>query len=232
MKHKLLLSLGTVLTATFSFPLIAAKCDGNDKKEEKKKVEEPAKQAEGAGTGDKTTSASGTANSNGASSGSASAQKTDEKEIKETSDSPKKDGDKVSKKQKATYKDIDFDLSKVKIVISKKDIKDEDLIPPLKGDKKQVFFNTYKKVTKVSGKFNKDEDQKPWEGVELGTVTGLPDGYSIVGAERPLHRGNKPGGYVNVEKEGDKLKIKFRFFKYNKGASPTVSTKVYEAIIS
>ncbi len=38
--------------------------------------------------------------------------------------------------------------------------------------------------------------------------------------------------YVNVEKEGDKLKIKFRFFKYNKGARPTVSTKVYEAIIS
>ncbi|WP_429979858.1 variable surface lipoprotein, partial [Mycoplasmopsis bovis] len=84
----------------------------------------------------------------------------------------------VSRKRKATYKDIDFDLSKVKIVISKKDIKDEDLIPPLKGDKKQVFFNTYKQVTKVSGKFNKEE-QKPWEGVELGTVTGLPDGYSI-----------------------------------------------------
>lgn len=144
MKHKLLLSLGTVLTATFSFPLIAAKCDDSNKKEEKKKVEEPVKSAEGAGTGDKTTSASGTANSNGASSGSASAQKTDEKEIKETSDSPKKDGDKVSRKRKATYKDIDFDLSKVKIVISKKDIKDEDLIPPLKGDKKQVFFNTYK----------------------------------------------------------------------------------------
>lgn len=231
MKHKLLLSLGTVLTATFSFPLIAAKCDGSDKKEEKKKVEEPVKSAEGAGTGDKTTSASGTANSNGASSGSASAQKTDEKEIKETSDSPKKDGDKVSRKQKATYKDIDFDLSKVKIVISKKDIKDEDLIPPLKGDKKQVFFNTYKQVTKVSGKFNKEE-QKPWEGVEFGTVTGLPDGYSIASAEKPLYKGNRPSGYVNVEKEGDKLKIKFRFFKYNKDAIPTVSTKVYEAIIS
>ncbi|WHL49651.1 variable surface lipoprotein [Mycoplasmopsis bovis] len=42
----------------------------------------------------------------------------------------------------------------------------------------------------------------------------------------------KSSGFVNVEKEGDKLKIKFRFFKYNKGASPTVSTKVYEAIIS
>nr|WP_307907245.1 variable surface lipoprotein [Mycoplasmopsis bovis] len=42
----------------------------------------------------------------------------------------------------------------------------------------------------------------------------------------------KLSGFVNVEKEGDKLKIKFRFFKYNKGASPTVSTKVYEAIIS
>lgn len=49
MKHKLLLSLGTVLTATFSFPLIAAKCDDSNKKEEKKKVEEPVKSAEGAG---------------------------------------------------------------------------------------------------------------------------------------------------------------------------------------
>ncbi|TKA59441.1 P30, predicted lipoprotein [Mycoplasmopsis bovis 8790] len=312
MKHKLLLSLGAVLTATFSFPLIAAKCDGSDKKEEKKKVEEPVKPAEGTGTGDKATTGGGTtnsgnsgsnntettsgigdkttpesgtadsngassnsasapkadeketketsdspkkdgdkvseekegtgtgdkaipasrtANSNGASSDSTSAPKTNEKEIKESSDSPKKDGEKVSKKQKATYKDIDFDLSNVKIVINKKDIKDEDLIPPLKGDKKQVFFNTFNKVTKVSGKFNK-EKQKPWEGVEIGTVTGLPDGYSIANAEKPLFKGNKPSGYVNVENEGGKLKIKFRFFKYNKGASPTVSTKVYKAIIS
>ncbi|QQH60595.1 hypothetical protein HYD61_02090 [Mycoplasmopsis bovis] len=50
--NKLLLSLGTVLTATFSISFNCwTKCDGNDKKEEKKKVEEPAKQAEGAGTG-------------------------------------------------------------------------------------------------------------------------------------------------------------------------------------
>ncbi|QQH27567.1 variable surface lipoprotein [Mycoplasmopsis bovis] len=233
MKHKLLLSLGTVLTATFSFPLIATKCDGNDKKEEKKKVEEPAKQAEGAGTGDKTTSASGTANSNGASSNSTNAQKTDEKEIKETSDSPKKDGEKVSDKHKVAYKDIDFDFSKIKIVISKKDIKDEDLIPPKKGNNKQVFFDTRDGDTKLSGKF---KGKLPWKGVEIGTVTGLPDGYSIAGVENPIHKNRKgkikASGFVNVEKEGDKLKIKFRFFKYNKGASPTVSTKVYEAIIS
>ncbi len=152
------------------------KCDGNDKKEEKKKVEEPAKQAEGAGTGDKTTSASGTANSNGASSNSTNAQKTDEKEIKETSDSPKKDGEKVSDKHKVAYKDIDFDFSKIKIVISKKDIKDEDLIPPKTGNNKQVFFDTRDGDTKLSGKF---KGKLPWKGVEIGTVTGLPDGYSI-----------------------------------------------------
>nr|WP_307937430.1 variable surface lipoprotein [Mycoplasmopsis bovis] len=153
MKHKLLLSLGTVLTATFSFPLIAElNVMASDKKEEKKKVEEPAKQAEGAGTGDKTTSASGTANSNGASSNSTNAQKTDEKEIKETSDSPKKDGEKVSDKHKVAYKDIDFDFSKIKIVISKKDIKDEDLIPPKKGNNKQVFFDTRDGDTKLSWK--------------------------------------------------------------------------------
>nr|WP_307919062.1 variable surface lipoprotein [Mycoplasmopsis bovis] len=57
----------------------------------------------------------------------------------------------------------------------------------------------------------------------------------LLSAEKPTQ--NQKGkldlsGYVNVEKEGDKLKIKFRFFKYNKGARPTVSTKVYEAIIS
>ncbi|ADR24739.1 variable surface lipoprotein [Mycoplasma bovis] len=233
MKHKLLLSLGTVLTATFSFPLIATKCDGSNKKEEKKKVEEPAKQAEGAGTGHKTTSASGTSNSNGASSNSANAQKTNEKEIKETSDSHKKDGEKVSDNQEVAYKDIDFDLSKVKIIISKKDIKDEDLIPPKKGNNKQVFFDTRNGATKLSGKFKR---KLPWKGIKIGTVTGLPDGYSIAGVENPIHKTRKgeikASGFVNVEKEGDKLKIKFRFFKYNKGASPTVSTKVYEAIIS
>ncbi len=103
------------------------------RRKKRKKLKNLQRQAEGAGTGDKTTSASGTANSNGASSNSANAQKTDEKEIKETSDSPKKDGDKGFKiNDKVAYKDIDFDLSKVKIVISKKDIKDEDLIPPIK----------------------------------------------------------------------------------------------------
>ncbi len=113
---------------------------------------------------------------NGASSNSTNAQKTDEKEIKETSDSPKKDGEKVSDKHKVAYKDIDFDFSKIKIVISKKDIKDEDLIPPKKGNNKQVFFDTRDGDTKLSGKF---KGKLPWKGVEIGTVTGLPDGYSI-----------------------------------------------------
>nr|WP_307920201.1 variable surface lipoprotein [Mycoplasmopsis bovis] len=60
--------------------------------------------------------------------------------------------------------------------------------------------------------------------------------FNWLSVENPIHKNRKgkikASGFVNVEKEGDKLKIKFRFFKYNKGASPTVSTKVYEAIIS
>ncbi len=94
----------------FSFNCLA-KCDDSNKKEEKKKVEEPVKvKLKEPGTGDKTTSASGTANSNGASSGSASAQKTDEKEIKETSDSPKKDGDKG-------FKESEKQLTRILILI-------------------------------------------------------------------------------------------------------------------
>nr|WP_318031640.1 variable surface lipoprotein [Mycoplasmopsis bovis] len=97
------------------------------------------------------------------------------------------------------------------------------------------FSLTHNKQVTKSGVVNskRKEETKPWRGVELGTVTGLPDGYSIAKCWKTTQKKrNKPSGYVNVEKEGDKLKIKFRFFKYNKGARPTVSTKVYEAIIS
>ncbi len=59
----------------------------------------------------------------------------------------------------------------------------------MKGDKKQVFFNTYKQVTK-SGVVNskRKEETKPWRGVELGTVTGLPDGYSIAKCWKTTHK--------------------------------------------
>lgn len=41
----------------------------------------------------------------------------------------------------------------------------------------------------------------------------------------------KFNGFVNVEKDGGNLKIKFRFFKFNKGGNFIVLIKVYEVII-
>lgn len=37
--------------------------------------------------------------------------------------------------------------------------------------------------------------------------------------------------FVNVEKDGGNLKIKFRFFKFNKGSIFIILIKVYEVII-
>ncbi len=102
----------------------------------------------------------------------------------------------------------------------------------MKGDKKQVFFNTYKQVTKSGVVNSKRKEQKNLEEVlnlEQLLVYQMDTQLLVL---KNHNKKKRPSGYVNVEKEGDKLKIKFRFFKYNKGARPTVSTKVYEAIIS
>lgn len=266
MKLKQLLNLGTALTATFSIPFVAAKCSEDDKKEKVTKPKnEPTKPVDNSKTNDNSNEMVGETNlSNSINSSNSSTQnhfgaETNAKEspalndlysenlltpifkyekgIKESSEGSKNEGDKVIAGKEAIYKDIDFDISKVKITIDKKDLKDEDLISPKKGSHKQLFFNTYKDKTKVSGKLEKD--QKPWGGIAIGSVTGLPKNYSIANADSPLYISKKdkkgtakPNGFVNVEKDGGNLKTKFRFFKFNKGGNSTVSTKVYEAIIS
>lgn len=48
----------------------------------------------------------------------------------------KNEGDKVIVGKEVIYKDIDFDIFKIKIIINKKDIKDEDLILFKKGSNK------------------------------------------------------------------------------------------------
>lgn len=48
----------------------------------------------------------------------------------------KNEGDKVIVGKEVIYKDIDFDILKVKIIIDKKDLKDEDLILFKKGSYK------------------------------------------------------------------------------------------------
>lgn len=48
----------------------------------------------------------------------------------------KNEGDKVIVGKEVIYKDIDFDIFKIKIIIDKKDIKDEDLIFFKKGSNK------------------------------------------------------------------------------------------------
>ncbi|MCE6061616.1 variable surface lipoprotein [Mycoplasmopsis agalactiae] len=265
MKLKLLLNLGTALTATFSIQFVAAKCSEDDKKEKVTKPNnEPTKPVDNSKTNDNSNEMVGETNlSNSINSSNSSTQNhfgaetnakespapsdldsenpatpiSNEKGIKESSEGSKNEGDKVIAGKEATYKDIDFDISKIKITINKKDIKDEDLISSKKGSNKQLFFNTYNYKTNVRGKFEKD--QKPWDGIAIGSVTGLPKDYSISNADSPLYtskRGKKgtakPNAFVNVEKDGGNLKIKFRFFKFNKGSTPTISTKVYEAIIS
>ncbi|EIN14775.1 P30, predicted lipoprotein [Mycoplasmopsis agalactiae 14628] len=266
MKLKLLLSLGTALTATFSIPFVAAKCGEGDKKEEvRKPKEEPAKPVDNSKNNDSSNEMGGKTNlGNSANSSNSSSQNnllgaeantenlpaprdlnheslvapiSNEKRIKTTLENSKKDGEKVDEKQKATYKDIDFDISQVKITIDKKDLKDEDLISPKKGNNKQLFISSFKGETKVSGKFEKG--QKPWDGISIGSVIGLPKDYSISNADSPLYTSKKgrknsvkSNGFINVEKDGSNLKIKFRFYKFNKGGNSTVSTKVYEAIIS
>ncbi|QQH60594.1 variable surface lipoprotein [Mycoplasmopsis bovis] len=58
-------------------------------------------------------------------------------------------------------------FSKIKIVISKKDIKDEDLIPPKTGNNKQVFFDTRNGEYKVKRKVQ--EKITLIKGFEIGT---------------------------------------------------------------
>ncbi|WP_331838452.1 variable surface lipoprotein [Mycoplasmopsis agalactiae] len=254
------------ITATFSIPFVAAKCSEDDKKEKVTKPKnEPTKPVDNSKTNDNSNEMVGETNlSNSINSSNSYTQNhfgaqtnakespalndlysenpatpiSNEKGIKESSEKVLKTKEiRLSQERKLSYKDIDFDISKVKITIDKKDLKDEDLISPKKGSHKQLFFNTYKDKTKVSGKLEKD--QKPWGGIAIGSVTGLPKNYSIANADSPLYISKKdkkgtakPNGFVNVEKDGGNLKIKFRFFKFNKGGNSTVSTKVYEAIIS
>ncbi|WP_172412432.1 variable surface lipoprotein [Mycoplasmopsis bovigenitalium] len=158
--------------------------------------------------------------------------------VADLNDTSKKAGDKVANYDTVHYTDLSesIDLGGITVNIDWSKFKSDNFIVSKhkkEGSIGQIFINTYKGSTTIYGK----SDTKPFEGVVLGTITGsLPKGFSITNAESPIYKNSKgnlnSSGYIDLIKEGDKIKFKFRFHKYNgKDTAPNISTQVFEAII-
>ncbi|ENY70181.1 P30, predicted lipoprotein [Mycoplasmopsis bovigenitalium 51080] len=154
--------------------------------------------------------------------------------VADLNDKSKKVGDKVDKHDKVTYQDLSesINLDGITVDIDWSMFKSGNFIVSKykkEGSIGQIFISTYNGKTTIHGKSNTN---KPFEGVLLGTITGLPKNFAITNAENPIYKEGKSSGFIDLFKEGDKIKFKFRFHKYNgKGTDPNISTQVFEATI-
>lgn len=159
--------------------------------------------------------------------------------VADLNDTSKKAGDKVDKHDTVQYTDLgeSIDLDRITVNIDWSKFKSNNFIDSKykkEGSIGQIFINTYQGSTTINGKAKKGD--APFKGVALGTITGLPKGFSITNAENPIYKNSKgnlnSSGYIDLIKEGDKIKFKFRFHKYNgKNIAPSISTQVFEATI-
>lgn len=169
-----------------------------------------------------------------------SEKKKEKVTIVDLNDTSKNAGAKVDGYDKVTYQDLgeSINLDGITVNIDWSKFKNDNFIVSKykkEGSIGQIFINTYDKATTIYGKAKKGD--APFKGVVLGTITGLPKSFSITNADKPIYENKKKNtlnssGYIDLFKEGDKIKFKFRFFKYNgKSVDPNISTQVFEATI-
>ncbi|VEU60831.1 P30, lipoprotein [Mycoplasmopsis bovigenitalium] len=160
--------------------------------------------------------------------------------IIDLNDASKTAGAKVDGYDKVTYQDLgdSINLDGITVDIDWSKFKSDNFIDSKykkAGSIGQIFINTYINATTIYGKAKKGD--APFKGIVLGTITGLPKSFSITNADKPIYENKNKNtlnssGYIDLFKEGDKIKFKFRFFKYNgKSIDPNISTQVFEATI-
>ncbi|WP_041103033.1 variable surface lipoprotein [Mycoplasmopsis californica] len=141
---------------------------------------------------------------------------------------------------RATYKDLLFDESEVKLEFTNTKIND-DILTSKKDNGLQVFFNSYNNVVALYGT-KKTPEQKPWEAPKIATISGL-DSYLLTNDKEPIYikkDKKKPdkhylnnNGYLNVTKnDAGKYVVKFRLFKKEAKGAVSISTQIYEMVLN
>ncbi|MGV2392964.1 UNVERIFIED_CONTAM: variable surface lipoprotein [Campylobacter lari] len=133
-----------------------------------------------------------------------------------------------------TYDDA-MDLSDLAVpgnkvnYVSSHDFTESDLVQPKKEDqKKSIFINSFKGVTKVHGK---SESNRPFEGIVLGEIKNLNQSLAFTSAVKPTYKDTRANGYSEVlESSTDKeVKVLVRLFNFK---AKKISSNVYELTLT